>query len=171
MLEFMSPGDHFASAILDDPPDPAKPEAPFFAFQIMTGRWYVGGESYEWGDPMMLLSPPAGQYLDRYVFNTDNQFDFSYDGIIIVRPAGTEVVLDCLGPIDDVEFSQVGSSEWEVARVDIDNPLGVPGCVDGAHRIESEEPFGLSVVGEDFANSYGYLGGVGVRAINPIIIE
>lgn len=171
MLEFMSPEDHFASAILDDPPDPAEPEAPFFAFQIMTGRWYVGGESYEWGDPMMLLSPPAGQYLDRYVFNTDNQFDFSYDGIIIVRPAGTEVVLDCLGPIDDVEFSQVGSSEWEVARVDIDNPLGVPGCVDGAHRIESEEPFGLSVVGEDFANSYGYLGGVGVRAINPIIIE
>jgi len=171
LLEFMSPIDHYASAVLDDPPDPGEPEAPFLAFQIMTGRWYVGGESYEWGDPMMLLSAPAGQYLDRYVFNTDNQFDFAYDGIIIVRPAGVAVELDCLGPIEDAEFSPVGASEWEVARVDIDNPLGVPGCTDGAHRIESEEPFGLSVVGEDFANSYGYLGGVGVRAINPIIIE
>ena len=171
MLQFMSPIDHFATAILDNPPDPSEPEAPFFAVQIMTGRWYVGGTAYEWGDPMMLLSPPAGQYLDRYVFNTDNQFDFSYDGIIIVRPTGVAVDLDCLGVIADAEFQQVGSSDWEVARVDIDNPTGVTGCVDGAHRIESEEPFGLSVVGEDFANSYGYLGGVGVRAINPIIIE
>jgi hypothetical protein len=42
-------------------------------------------------------------------------------------------------------------------------------CEDGAHWLEAAEPVGLSVVGEDFANSYGYLGGVGVRSINPVL--
>jgi hypothetical protein len=171
MLQFFSPVDHFAAATLDDPPDPGEPEAPFFAFQMMTGRFYVGGSAYDWGDPMMLLSPPAGQYLDRYVFNTDSKFDFDYDRIIIVRSAGVPVEVDCLGVLAETEFTAVGSSAYEVARVDLDNPVGVPGCTDGAHWITSEEPFGLSVVGEDFANSYGYLGGVGVRAINPVIVE
>ncbi len=171
MLQFLSPIDHYATAVLDDPPDPESPEAPLFAFQMMTGRFYVGGSSYNWGDPMMLLSPPAGQYLDRYVFNTDSKFDFDYDRIVVVRPAGVEVEVDCLGLLPDDGFVPVGATDWEVGRFDLDNPLGVAGCVDGAHRLTASEPVGLSVVGEDFANSYGYLGGVGVRAINPVIVE
>ena len=39
-----------------------------------------------------------------------------------------------------------------------------------SHRLFSSQSVGLLVVGYDFANSYGYLGGVGVRAINPIIV-
>jgi len=178
VLEFMSPDSHYASAVLDDPPDPGEPEAPFFAYQMMTGRFWVHDQAgmpaltdYEWGDPFMAIAPPAGQYLDRYVFTTDNVFDFEYDRIIVVRKEGYAVTLDCLGVLDDAEFHQVGSSEWEVGWFDIDRPGGVAGCEDGAHRIESQAVFGLTVVGEDMALSVGYPGGLGVRWINPVIIE
>jgi hypothetical protein len=73
--------------------------------------------------------------------------------------------------LDDATFVPVGASEWEVGRFDIDNPTGVAGCVDGAHDIESEASFGLMVVSEDNAMSVAYPGGIGVRWINPIIIE
>ena len=172
VLEFFSPIDHYAWAELDDPEDPEEPAAPFLAYQMMTGRLYVGDDSYSWGDPLMLLSPPAGQYLDRYVFNTDDKFDFDFDRVIIVRAAGVQVEIDCLGTLPDSDFVAVGSTEWEVGRFALDY-LGtdVGTCVDGTHTLLADEPVGLSVVGEDFANSYGYLGGVGVRSINPIIIE
>lgn len=166
LLEFLSATDHSVEGFLDNPPDPAEPEAPFLAYQMMTGTSYP---QCGWGgaDPMMLQSPPAGQFLDRYVFTTDNVFDFAYDHIIVVRKAGTEVTLDCMGVLPDTSFAQVGSSEWQVARVFIDNPQDSTGCADGAHLLTATAGVGLSVVGNANANSYGYLGGVGVWAINP----
>jgi hypothetical protein len=172
VLEFTSPIDHVASATLDDPPDPDEPGAPFFAYQVMTGRTWAGGStSYQTGDPSMVLAPPAGQYLPRYVFTTDNVFDFDYDHIVVVRKAGFAVTLDCLDALDEATFVPVGASDWEVGRFDIDTPDGVAGCEDGAHRIESEAAFGLMVVSEDYAMSVAYPGGIGVKWINPIIIE
>lgn len=176
LLEFMSTEDHYAEGILDDPPDPAEPEASFFAYQMMTGCMHCNPSGTgdfpptfedQPGDPMMLFSPPAGQFLDRYVFNTDNVYDFDYDHIIIVRPIGTEVTLDCLGVLPDSSFDQVGSSDWEVGRIFIDNPENSTGCLDGTHLLTSADPVGLSVVGVAPANSYGYLGGIGVKSINP----
>jgi hypothetical protein len=167
-VTFLGTGDHYASGLLDDPPDEEEPEAPFFAYQLMTGATHAAcGPQWDEGDPMMLLSPPAGQYLNRYVFNTDNVFDFDYDQIIVVRPAGVAVELDCLGALDDAEFSAVGGSDWEVGRFFIDDPQNSNSCVDGAHFISAAETFGLSVVGTASYQSYGYLGGVGVRSINP----
>ena len=46
--------------------------------------------------------------------------------------------------------------------------------LDGYHYLSADAPVGLSVVGVDYAQSYGYLGGVGVKYINPdpeIVIE
>jgi len=167
-IEFQSAGDHFAEGVLDDPPNQDEPGAPFFAYQMMNGAlWASCGPLGDEGDPMMLLSPPAGQYLDRYVFNTDNVFDFDYDHIIVVREAGVAVDLDCLGQLPDADFAAVGSSGWEVGRFFIDDPASSNACTDGAHYIASDEPFGLSVVGTASYQSYGYLGGVGVRSINP----
>ncbi len=169
ILEFMGSGDYYANALYDDPEDTDEPEAPFFAYQIMTGWSYsvCAGDDLAEGDPMMLQSPPAGQYLDRYVFSTDSVFDFAYDHIIVVRSAGSEVTLDCLGVLSDADFEPVGSSGWEVGRFYIDDPEDTTGCLDGAHDISADAPFGLSVVGTSQTNSYGYLGGIGVRAINP----
>jgi hypothetical protein len=178
VLQFMSAASHYASAVLDDPPDPGEPGAPFFAYQLMTGRFWVKDAAglppladYEWGDPFMVLAPPAGQYLNRYVFTTDNVFDFAYDRIVVVRKAGYAVTLDCLGQLDDGAFQPVGASEWEVGWFNLDQPGGVEGCEDGAHRIESDAVFGLTVVGEDYALSVGYPGGIGVRWINPVYVE
>jgi hypothetical protein len=167
-IQFESAGDHYVEGILEDPPDPEEPAASFFAYQMMSGASYAAcGPSWDEGDPMMLLSPPAGQYLDRYVFNTDNVFDFDYDHIIVVRQAGVDVDLDCLGVLADAQFDPVGASGWEVGRFFIDDPQNSNACTDGTHFISSAQPFGLSVVGTASYQSYGYLGGVGVRTINP----
>ena len=170
VLEFQSPIDHYVVGVLDTPTTNGETEAPFLAYQLMTGSNLIGGEE-NWGDPFMLLTPPAGQYLNRYVFNTDNRFDFGFDGVIVVRPLGAAVELDCLGMLDDGEFRAVGTSGFEVGRFALDfDRQDVGSCVDGTHRLEADRPVGLSVVGEDRYNSYGYLGGVGVRTINPIVV-
>ncbi len=165
-ITFGSDMDHFVEGILNDPPDPSEPGASFFAYQMMTSCLYADCFDVE-GDPMMLQSAPAGQFLDRYVFTTDDVFDFAYDHIIIVRWGNTDVTLDCLGLIPNSEFEPVGSSNWQTARIFIDNPENSTGCLDGAHVLTASAQVGLSVVGSSHANSYGYLGGVGVRSINP----
>ena len=176
VLQFESPTDHYVRGELDAATTEGETGAPFMAYQMMTGRCYPGKtcspgstSAYEWGDPMMLLVPPAGQYLDRYVFNTDNKFDFDFDYAIVIRPSGATVEIECIGLLSDDDFHPVGSSQYEVGRFSLDDPEG-SGCVDGTHRLFSSQPVGLLVVGYDFANSYGYLGGVGVRPINPIIV-
>jgi hypothetical protein len=77
------------------------------------------------------------------------------------------VELDCLGVLSSSLFTPVGSTGWEVGRVFIDNPENTTGCLDGAHTLQADAPVGLLVIGTDTAQSYGYLGGVGVRSINP----
>lgn len=174
VVEFMGMGDYYAEGTFESPTDPAHPEAPFLAYQLMTGSTYTlcavaGPDTGTEGDPMMMLAPPAGQYLNRYVFNTPVSFPFDYDHIIIVRPAGAQVALDCLGLLPDDLFAAVGSSGWEVARVFIDNMDDTTGCEDGTHLLTASQPVGLSVVGVARANAYGYLGGIGVMPINPAI--
>jgi hypothetical protein len=131
----------------------------------------ITGTQNDWGDPLMVLAAPAGQYLDRYVFATDAKFDFAYDYAVVIRPKGATVELECLGVLSDEDFTQVGNSEYEVGRFALDySGTDAAGCVDGPQLLVSDKPVGLSVIGFDSRNSYGYLGGVGVRAINPIVI-
>jgi hypothetical protein len=178
ILHFNSHENHFVEATYNDPEDPEHPEAPFLAYQLMMSQNYSLNEGpcnpQSHGDPMMLLTAPAGQYLDRYVFNTDDLYDYDYDYIILTRETGTEVSLDCIGTIGDDAFAPVGSSDYEVAYVYIDDPEDSTGCEDGYHYLNADAPVGLSVVGVAYAQSYGYLGGVGVKYINPdpeIVIE
>ncbi|MDD5308419.1 MAG: IgGFc-binding protein [Deltaproteobacteria bacterium] len=174
VLEFLAPGDYYAEGVFESPEDPEKPGAPFLAYQMMMGASYANCYFNQYdreGDPMMLQAPPAGQFLDRYVFNTDNVFDFANDHIIIVRPSGAKVALDCKGVIPDSSFAPVGSSDWEVARIFIDNPENTTGCTDGAHLLAATAPVGLSVVGTAAWISYGYLGGVGLKPINPVVVK
>jgi hypothetical protein len=163
VLQFLTPDNHLATGTFDS----SSEAAPFFAYQVMTGALYVTCSAAQEGDPYMLQSPPAGQFLDRYVFSTDNVFDFAFDQIIVVREAGVTVELDCKGELPAENFQPVGATGWEVGYVIIDNPANDTGCLDGAHTLEASAPVGLSVVGSDYCQSYGYLGGVGVRSINP----
>jgi hypothetical protein len=163
MLQFFSPEDHYAWAHLGS--TPGNP-APFLAYQLMTGSRYVNGTT---GDPAMLLAPPAGQYLERYVFNTEDDWGYAYDHVIIVRQSGTPVTVECLGPLPGGDFTPVGSTSWEVGRFYLDEDGYVGACTDGVQRLTAGGSVGLSVVGANTNTSYAYMGGVGVYHINPII--
>jgi len=165
VLEFLGALDFYVEGTLDDPPDPEEPEAPLLAYQLMTGTGHAPCAD-GLGDPMMLLSAPAGQYLDTYVFSTDTIVDFDYDEIIITRPAGTEVTLDCAGVLGDEVFTPVGTSGFEVGRFYIDDPDSTSGCEDGTHLLTAMDNVGLAVVGVSGAVSYGYLGGVGIQNLS-----
>jgi hypothetical protein len=158
--------DHYASAHLDA--DPLN-SAPFQAYQMMTGSQYVFLAPLAYGDPLMLLSAPAGQYLDRYVFNTDHYYDFLFDHIVVVRPAGALVIVECLGMLPDADFVPLGSTIWEVGRFYLDYLGDVGSCTDGVQVLHANQSVGLAVIGYTHNGSYGYLGGVGVFRINPII--
>ncbi len=171
MVQFLSSGDHFASAVLDAPSDPLKPEAAFLAYQLMTSARQTGAcagidNTHEYGDPYMLFAPPAGQFLKEYVFTTDHVFDYEWDHIIVVREKGTSVHLECRGELPASFFEAVGTTNWEVARVYIDHPTEPTGCQDGVQILSADEPVGVSVVGVSAYQSYGYLAGVGIKPIN-----
>jgi hypothetical protein len=106
------------------------------------------------GDPAMIIMPPLGQYLPRYVLAVPEGWE--PDILTIVRPAGAEVLLDDV-PIDDGVFYPVGPTH-EVGRVQ---------TTDGVHVLESDEDIAVTVVGFRDDDSYGYAGGIGTRKINP----
>jgi hypothetical protein len=90
------------------------------------------------------------------------------DGLIITRHAGIGVFLDDV-EIESSAFTAIAGSDYEVARV-----VGTDGLttLDGVHTLRSaNEEFGLGVVvvGWDQWDSYAYIGGMGMGAINPII--
>jgi hypothetical protein len=165
VLQFTAVNNYFASALLEDPPDPLEPDAPFLAYQMMAGTMYSNCSE---GDPMMLQAPFLDQLLDHHWFATHTALDFDYDHIVVVRELGTEVTLDCLGVLSDSDFDTVGASAWEVAQIFIDDPGDTTDCVDGLHEISADGPIGVSVVGTTGLTSYGYLGSTGLLPINPV---
>ncbi len=91
-------------------------------------------ESTNIGDPAMYQMIPVEQFLSRYVFVTAIAFKINY--VQVIRNAGgAEVVLDGEA-IDDVEYYPVG--DFEISDQIIE---------EGAHLIESAEPFGIVQVG------------------------
>jgi hypothetical protein len=84
------------------------------------------------------------------------------DGLVITRVAGSVVLFDGV-VMSDSEFLAIAESGYEVAR-----HTGT--TLDGVHTIESENGFdglGVMVVGWDSWDSYAYIGGMGLAAINP----
>jgi hypothetical protein len=153
MLEFYvsgsiaQPGDFFVEA-----------DKPIGVMQYMIGASNpnAGGT----GDPAMVYVSPTEQFLDRYVVLVPGTW--INDALIITRHATQGVILDDNLMPDD-PFIPVADSEYEVARVPID---------DGIHTLASEDPeYGLAVivVGYDSWDSYAYAGGMGMGEINPIV--
>ncbi|HUT76845.1 MAG TPA: IgGFc-binding protein [Polyangia bacterium] len=163
-VEFVSETDHYVVGVLDDPPDPLHPGAPLLAYQLMTGSAYVDCVGQQ-GDPLMALATPTAQYLDRYFFATDPVIDYEWDHVAVVRDAGTQVSIDCLGDVSD-GFSPVGSSGFEVGRFTLDDPLVE--CWDGLHEIVADGPIGVTVFGTLPSTSYGFPGGMGLTPINAV---
>lgn len=111
------------------------------------------------GDPAMVYTSPVEQFLPRYVVLVPGKWE--NDALIVTRLAGNPVLLDGV-VIDSNQFVAVANSGYEVARIPV---------ADGVHKVESQNTKGIAVivVGYDLYDSYAYIGGMGMGAINPII--
>ncbi len=107
------------------------------------------------GDPAMVAIPPAEQFLTRQVVLVPDNWVNDY--VVLLRPDGAAIELDGV-LVPDTEFNPVGTGDWEVARVPVD---------DGVHVIDGgADPAGVVVVGYDAWDSYAYTGGTGAAVIN-----
>ncbi len=142
---------------------------PFLVAALMTG---VLASSSNLGDPETSLAIAPDQWLDTYGFFSDFTYDSSSVFVTRRKVSGAfrDVSLDCAGvltgwkPITDeyewtyVELTRFGESQKY--------PGGT--CTDGAHRIQSEGPFSITVWGMSQAASYAYPGGAGLRRITEV---
>jgi len=121
-------------------------EHPFLLFAYMTGGELEGG----YGDPDFVRVIAPEQYLARYVFFTDPTYPDT--SLVVIRKRArkdrefADVQLDCRGVLDG--WQPVGTSGlYEATRVDLVRhdfePQG--GCDNGAHSMQSSQPFGVTV--------------------------
>jgi hypothetical protein len=113
------------------------------------------------GDPSMYQMVAIDQFLDRYVFVTGQAYDFNYAQIIRNKGGADVTVTDENGDPEVVTgYYTIG--DYEVADWLIS---------EGAHRAESDDPFGVIQVGYSAGAggegraSYGYPGGMKVEEI------
>ena len=131
-------------------------DKPIFVMQYMSsGQSLQGVSAQNGGDPAMNQAVPVEQFLDNYVVLAPPNWVNDY--FVITKAAGQTVSIDG-NLVAQNEFTKVGSSNWEVARVKTS---------DGVHKLSGSQPFGVTVVGFDSYDSYSYPGGLNQKIINP----
>jgi len=146
-------------------------DQPFMLMQFMTGCYNVISQTGApsncsqgaTGDPYMIQVPPIEQWMTQLPFLTDTSYP--RDFAIIMREAGTNVELDCLGVVSPDHFTAIPGTNYEVGSVELDDNSGEGTCADGAHFIQADAPIGLMVAGLDWATSYGYPGGLNFKSL------
>ena len=143
----------------------AESTTPIMVAQILVRQTYT--EAYI-GDTALTYFPAIDQYRDRYVFLTpptwtlnyfvlSSPYEFGGDGpssgnfTLDGGPLPAECVEEIIGDLDNVEY-------WSITC-----PVD-----EGAHLIESDGDFGLSVYGYGPAGSYAYTGGADVKPIYDV---
>lgn len=129
---------------------------PFGMAQYMAGQdWNgLGSGGGKAGDPAMSIAVPLEQYRKNYNFLTPDTYVLNY--VNVTGTAGAKITLDGKA-IDPTQFAAVGAGKYVAAH------LTVPA---GAHKIESDQPFGIAIYGLAPYTSYMYPGGLDVRQIN-----
>ena len=145
---------------------------PFYLAGHMTGRDTVQPD-YPQGDPETVNVVPPKRWLTSYLFLTDSSYKTT--NLVFVRRKESDqrfydVTLDCIGKVTG--WTPIGTDGlYEFTRVDLvteGKPNGT--CDNGVHTAVSNAPFALTVWGWDYAVSYAYPAGMGVRKINDVII-
>ncbi len=121
-------------------------------------------------DPLMLIIPPVEQYITSYrVINAQatgindqtNQsfkaYEEQYLGIIADRASFVNGIFINGAPINSSLFRQIPGRDYYWANVRV---------ADGIHNLTSLGKFAVFVYGYGRANSYGYLGGMGMAIID-----
>ncbi|MCX7737641.1 MAG: T9SS type A sorting domain-containing protein [Candidatus Kapabacteria bacterium] len=116
-------------------------------------------------DPFMMIIPPKEQFLkscrvinaQAYELSSEMTYDKVYleHYIIIVSQDNfiQTVKLDNQ-PVPVSAFMPISGSGYSYANMRVD---------EGVHTIQSDEPVGVYVYGYGYANSYGYIGGMGFK--------
>ena len=114
------------------------------------------------GDPSLIIFPAAEQHRKDYVFLVPTTFRDNY--MVLAKPVTGTFTIDGrpLGELADCTRGPIGTVqaityEQVTCRV-----------AEGAHTVEGDQPFGLTVYGYYNVGSYGFAGGADVRIINPI---
>ncbi|MCY0995343.1 IgGFc-binding protein [Nannocystis sp. ILAH1] len=134
-------------------------DKPIYLMQYMSSSFNTNVPAQQAGDPAMAQGVPVAQFRKNYVILVPSAW--LYDRIVLTKKAGATIMLDGQ-PVAQNLFTKVGPadmpSEWEVARVPSE---------DGVHVLESDEDFGVVVIGYDQYDSYAYPGGLDQKQINP----
>jgi hypothetical protein len=139
------------------------------------------------GDPSFIVVPPVEQYRKSYVFLTPDKYAFDF--VRIIAPSSSTIVFDnqplasvigCRSePADGLTADQRGDAQppFVVHTCQLSFPVIVdrPSAAvehdyggtqnDGVHRIESDIPIGVLVIGFDSYVSYGYAAGTELEQI------
>ena len=150
----------------------ADDQHPFYLAGHMTGWTALPIDVSGAGDPETVNTVPPQQWLSSYVFLTDPTYGTT--NLVFTRQkAGSsfqDVTLDCVGTLTN--WRPVGTAgAYETTSVDLVVDAENQGaCTNGVHAAHSAAPFGLTVWGWDFAVSYAYPAGMGVRRINDVVV-
>ena len=110
------------------------------------------------GDPSMSDEVAVEQYRQDYIFLAPEDFAFNWADVMV--PTGAKVMLDGVALAGTAEVVDPG---WSVVRV----PL-MGGANKGAHKLTSDQPVGLQVMGFGHATSYYYPGGLNLKVIAEV---
>ncbi|MDF2693095.1 MAG: hypothetical protein K0S65_1478, partial [Labilithrix sp.] len=142
---------------------------PFYVAALMTGG---ATTSTAVGDPELAMAVPTDQWLDDYGFFSD--FTYQFSAVFVTRRkvngAFQDVKLDCAGVLTGWQ-SITPDYEWtyaELSRTGLPQKYPSGTCTDGAHRINSDGPFAMTVWGIAYFASYAYPGGTGLRRITKV---
>ena len=109
------------------------------------------------GDPLMMLIPPAQQFLSHYTFLVPTGWFSNYVNIIIPTDSLSTIKLDG-NTVSSGQFTEIGTHGYSAASISL---------AEGSHTIDASKPFAIYVYGFGDFVSYGYPGGLGTSTINP----
>jgi len=163
----------------------AESDQPVIAAQLMSSQEAAGiRRGLPGGDPSLMMLPPVEQARPDYVFLTPDKYAFDF--VSVVAPPEAIVLLDdselsserCeVGPADGLTEDERGAAspplivyrcQLSSALIDpsTDPPTITPGVQnDGVHRIVSDHPINVTVMGFDSFVSYAYAAGTELREI------
>ncbi|HFE47585.1 MAG TPA: hypothetical protein ENJ18_19205 [Nannocystis exedens] len=118
--------------------------------KILIAQFMVGQSAgYGTSDPAMLLTVPAEQYRNEYLFFAATNWVANF--VDVIAPEGASVQVD---QMDINTWQPIGNTGFSVAHV----PLSNNG--DGSHRVNADAKVGISVYGVMSAGSYWFPGGL-----------
>ncbi len=134
-----------------------------YAYSQNYYRTNPGGNATFTGDPLMMIVPPAEQFLASYTVATPvesailgaQRFDRNFINIVAPADAVGQIELDGVA-IEQSKFTAIGTSGFFGAQV----PVTL-----GSYQLAGPSPFGVFVYGFGSFDSYGYVGG---QSLSPV---